>query len=291
MNKLTRFLKQPYPLFVKPWTLVVIITISLVFVLSILKPFNFKMDSMVQLWGMLAFAFTTFIGASLTFVLLPKILPAIYDSERWTIGKNLLHYFFFILFLSLLNAVTDLMVLPVLAGNSPTPFSWYPFLVNTFATFTVYLIPIILIAFLTKNRELQNNLAEAVTLNQILSQRNTPVPAPEDELTLYGTTRESITVNAGDIRYMEVSGNYVDIYFVQGGEVKHKLLRVTIKQMEEQLHACPFFVRCHRAFIVNTTRIAHITGNAQECKVHLLDIPAGIPVSRRYMKSFKEAIR
>lgn len=291
MNKFTLFLKQPYPLFERPWMLVSIVVLSLIFILSVFEPFNFNMDSITQFGVLFGFVIATFIGTSVVFVLFPKMFPAFYDADKWTVGKNILHYLFFLFFLSLLVAVTDLLILPVLVGHGPIPFFYYPLLVNIFATFTTCLIPIVLITFLTKNRELKHNLQEAVYLNKILSERNkSTTTTAEEMLQLYGTTREVVKVKPDDICYMEVSGNYVDIIFLQEQKISHKLLRVTIKDLEEQLKAHSMFVRCHRAFIVNINHISNIVGNTQGCKLELLNIPQEIPVSRRYVKQFKEAI-
>lgn len=290
MNRFTRFLKQPYPLFEKPWILVSIVVLSLIFILTVFQPFNFTMDSIAHFGVLFGFTCVTFIGTSIVFVLFPRMFPKFYDPDKWTVGKNLFHYLFFLFFLSLLVATMDLVIFPLLGGNEPISFFYYPFFINVFATFTVCLIPILLITFITKNRELKNNLQEAILLNKILSERNKPTSSQEDSIQLYGTTREFVKVKPDDIRYVEVSGNYVDIYFMQEQEVKHKLLRVTIKQMEEQLKAYSMFVRCHRAFIVNVNQISNIIGNSQGCRLKLLNIPHEIPVSRRYMKQFKEAI-
>lgn len=291
MNRFIRFLKHPYPLFEKPWVLVAIVSLSLIFILSVFEPFNFTMGSIAHLGVLFGFTSVTFIGTTIVFVLFPRIFPKFYDPDTWTVGKNLFHYLFFLFFLSLLVAIMDLVILPLLGGNEPIPFLYYPFFINVFATFTICLIPILLITFITQNRELKNNLQEAILLNKIVSERNKPASSREEEsIQLHGTTREFVKVRADDIRYVEVSGNYVGVYFLQDKKIKHKLLRIPIKQMEEQLKAYSMFVRCHRAFMVNINQISDISGNTQGCRLKLFDIPHEIPVSRRYMKQFKEAI-
>lgn len=290
MNKFTRFLKQPYPLFEKPWLLVTIMALSLIFILSVFQPFNFNMGSIAHLWVLIAFVVITIMGTSIVFVFFPKFFPKFYNPDRWTVGKNIFHYLFFLFFLSVLVAIMDLIILPVLTGKEPISFFYYPFFINIFATFTVCIIPIILITFLTKNKELKNNLQEAIRLNKILSERDKSTSSQEDCIQLYGNTREFVKAKPEDIRYIEVSGNYVDVYFLQEQKITHKLLRATIKQIEEQLQTYSMFVRCHRAFIVNINQVSNVVGNTQGYKLELFDIPYEIPVSRRYTKQFKEAI-
>ena len=69
--------------------------------------------------------------------------------------------------------------------------------------------------------------------------------------------------------YMESSGNYVDVCYREEGNMKHKLLRSTIKQMDEMMEKYGCFVRCHRAYIVNVNKIMNINGNAQGYRLNL----------------------
>jgi len=73
-------------------------------------------------------------------------------------------------------------------------------------------------------------------------------------------------------------------------KVGHKLLRSTIKQMEEQLKDHQSFIRCHRAYIVNMNQITNIEGNAQGYKLRLRKTDKDIPVSRTYIQALKDRI-
>ena len=64
----------------------------------------------------------------------------------------------------------------------------------------------------------------------------------------------------------------------------------TIKQIEEQLKNYGFFVRCHRAYIINMNHIDSIEGNAKGYKLQLLNVSKEIPVSRTYIQVLKERI-
>ena len=77
-------------------------------------------------------------------------------------------------------------------------------------------------------------------------------------------------------------------YYKEEGKEKHKLLRSTIKQMEETMQPFEYFVRCHRAYIVNINHIIHISGNAQGYRLNLTETTEEIPVSRTYLKNLKK---
>ncbi|MDR2388917.1 MAG: LytTR family transcriptional regulator, partial [Tannerellaceae bacterium] len=103
--------------------------------------------------------------------------------------------------------------------------------------------------------------------------------------------KESISLKPEDIIYIESEGNYVNVYYKQDDKIMHRLLRSTIKQMEELLRNYAMFIRCHRAFIVNTNYVSNTKGNAQSYQLTLYDISQEIPVSRTYLKSIKDALQ
>lgn len=134
---------------------------------------------------------------------------------------------------------------------------------------------------------MKRNLQEAKRMNKLLSERNIQEEKGGDAITLSGDTKESICVLPDNIMYMESSGNYVDVCYREEGNMKHKLLRSTIKQMDEMMEKYGCFVRCHRAYIVNVNKIMNINGNAQGYRLNLEDTQQEIPVSRTYLKDFK----
>jgi len=126
----------------------------------------------------------------------------------------------------------------------------------------------------------------------ILLERIKSMPEEEDvTITLTGTTKEQVKASIGNILYIEAADNYMDVYYLEENKVSHKLLRSTIKQIEEQLKSYPSFVRCHRAYIVNIDQITNIEGNAQGYKLKLQNTPKEIPVSRTYMQTLRDRIK
>jgi hypothetical protein len=249
------------------------------------------MRSSIQILILAGFVLTVFTGSSLVFVLFPKIFKKFYIPENWTIGKNIIHFALFLSLLGILIVVYDMVILTgLLFGTDSINILSGELLVNLFATFTTGIIPVIIITFITKNKALKQNLAEATRLNEILTERVRKQIFEENKITLTGSTKDSVSILPESIYYIEVSGNYINIWSKNNNIVKHKKLRATIKQIEEQLQDYPFVIRCHRAFIVNIHMITKIKGNAQGYKLQLKEITKEIPVSRTYMENFKKAI-
>ena len=156
------------------------------------------------------------------------------------------------------------------------------------AAFTIGIIPLIFGLFIVENNALKRNLLEAQKLNKLLSERTRQEETPSEKITLSGDTKDSISLVPENILYMEASGNYVDICYKEEAKEKHKLLRSTIKQLEESMQEFDYFVRCHRAYIVNINHIRNISGNAQGYRLSLGSGIQEVPVSRTYLNKLKD---
>jgi hypothetical protein len=87
--------------------------------------------------------------------------------------------------------------------------------------------------------------------------------------------------------YLQSSDNYVEIYYLENGNIEKSLLRNSIKNLEP-LFFNTSFIRCHRSFMINTSKIevARKTSSGFDLKLkHFPDVV--IPVS----KSFSSEIR
>ena len=111
------------------------------------------------------------------------------------------------------------------------------------------------------------------------------------ELTLTGTTNESVTLQISDLLFIEAVGNYVKVNHLRDGQVHTDMLRVTMKQLEETLLPYPMIVRCHRAFLVNLGQVEQITSHSGSTQLLIKHCHESLPVSRSNMSQVKAAIK
>lgn len=287
-NKIIKYLSQPAPVNDKPWLSVVLCIVVVLFILAIFEPFNFRLDSLGQFWVLIGFALTTMLVSSVAFVLLPGVFKKFYTPDKWTIGRSLLNNVFILIIMGVGVVCYDyFIVMKQLPQYFPMGF-----LVDLFATLTIGMVPLSIITIINQNNTLKRNLHSSKEINQMLSERVKSLSTNNEEfITLKGSIRESISLKTENIIYIESEGNYVNIYNKQDDKITRRLLRSTIKQMEESLQSYPMFIRCHRAFIVNTNYISNTKGNAQGYQLTLYDISQEIPVSRTYLKSIEDALQ
>ena len=176
-----------------------------------------------------------------------------------------------------------------------------------------YLETLAIIAFLSfaiglywrfkfRSRYLAMELEETRLLNEELKKMQEPghsspneVEKPSEknlqqEVTLTGTTNESVTLQVSHLLYIEAVGNYVKVNHLRDGQLHTDMLRATMKQTEEALKGYPMIVRCHRAFLVNLGQVEQIISHSGSTQLLIKHCRESLPVSRSNMSQVKTAI-
>ena len=115
-------------------------------------------------------------------------------------------------------------------------------------------------------------------------------PLPQ-ELTLTGTTNESVTLQMSHLLFIEAVGNYVKVSHLLDDQVHTDMIRATMKQMEETLQGYPMIVRCHRAFLVNLGQVEQIVSHSGSTQLLIKHCRESLPVSRSNMSQVRAAIK
>ena len=118
----------------------------------------------------------------------------------------------------------------------------------------------------------------------------TEKPRPQ-ELTLTGTTNETVTLQISHLLFIEAVGNYVKVSHLRDGQMHTDMLRATMKQMEETLQGYPMIVRCHRVFLVNLGQVEQIVSHSGSTQLLIKHCHESLPVSRSNMAQVKAAIK
>ncbi len=101
---------------------------------------------------------------------------------------------------------------------------------------------------------------------------------------------DNIKIQVSEIVFVRSADNYVEVGFVEGGELKKKMIRNTLKNIEKQLKEFNNFVRTHRSCIVNIQYIKKLNKNFNTYWLSLDDSQETIPVSRQYLMTVKDLL-
>ena len=265
MKKILKYLSSPYPLFYQRWKVALISCGIVFFILLLFQPFGISAISHNKLGILLGYMVVTGLFLCIPVYLLPFLFPDFYEDERWTVGKHLLNNLFIFFFIAVgLWLYSDWI------------FGW-GLRWDIFCSF------------------LASHLQEAMEMNQYL-QKAESIPNcnrmenGKEYIVFSGGTKESFELIASDLLYVEAEGNYVKIVYRKNEKCTQKMLRATMKQVEEVSRPFSYIVKSHRAFLVNLCAVSKVSGNSQGYRLFLYDCEDSIPVSRAYSKEVKMLI-
>ena len=101
---------------------------------------------------------------------------------------------------------------------------------------------------------------------------------------------ENLHLLISSVALIKSADNYVEIDFMEEKQFRKKLIRNTLKNIEQQLKPYPNFIRCHRICIVNTYYIEKLNRKLNNYWLTIKGSEELIPVSRQYLLKLKEAI-
>lgn len=292
LSRLEMLLRSPYPELQKRWKTVLLPALLVFFILYFLQPFGISRMEGPKFFILSGYMLVSAAMLSVVVYVFPAIFPGWHCEERWTLGKELLSTLLLCVFVTLGNWIYTALVFDI---------SLNLHLLGICLLWMVIIGPFPFVLFMLWNRNLQlhHNLREAVELNARLADRLRagvqgqvslqPTQKMADTIVLEGETKESLTFVVGNLLYVGSEGNYVRLCYLPttADTPVMKLLRLTLKQVEESFAAYPDIIRCHRAFVVNLCKVTKVTGNAQGYRLHLEGCEVEIPVSRAYVKAVK----
>ena len=113
----------------------------------------------------------------------------------------------------------------------------------------------------------------------------------KDRIVLIKTdTREELKINLNKLLYIEAQENYSRVVWTDDDKIIEKLLRVTLKNIEDQI-VDDIIVRCHRSFIINTKIKFTILGNSNGYRLKSKLFKKSIPISRPLGKEIVGKLR
>jgi len=218
-------------------------------------------------------------------LLLPRLLPGLFREEKWTLGRQLLWMAWIILGVGLGAYALSAAV----CARFGLPAGWVRPQTIVLDTFLIGIIPVTVILLADASRLRRRNAAAVAEANRLLGQ---PPPAAAAELVeiVAENGKDRLRLPLGELLAVQSEENYIRVH-VAAGASPPPLLRSSLGRVETQLRPLsPLLFRCHRAWIVNLSRIARVAGNAQGLKLSLSGGNAIVPVARRYIGEFRRVL-
>lgn len=245
-----------------------IILSIMVFIFNILfEPFNIEKEE-----HKMNFLILTSIKSIIVFLstyISIRFAGKFFIKQKW----NIVSEFFLIMCLSFLIGVILFLTRDIFYEN---PDNWsIRYLVEEIrnALFTGVLIMIIYLPYLIliyKNEADGGNQEQLITIKSRVKS-------------------DTFSINPDKILYAKSDGNYLELFYDDGGSIRRAIIRLTIKELEKQLKDYNFLIKVHRSFIINNNKILKIKKKPQGVALILNNIKEEIPVARTVAPLFRKS--
>lgn len=288
-----KFLSQPYPLtlgFKKMLKTNIFIGIFIGLFLIIFQPFgNENWQPEFKTLKLAGYGFISFLMPTLLFFAI-RLFKIPLKEDRWTTGKEALWMIGILFFIALGNIYYSYLL-----GISN--FSINSFVGSLLIVVVIGIFPIMTSILVKYNRYKKLNQNDADVIRTVMNQYNSntiqrsSTQAIDNAIILLAeNNKDTLTVNATDILYLESADNYTKIVYLEKNTIRKELLRGSLTKFENQIEQ-PIIVRCHRSYVINLSKVLEISGNAQGYQLRISDSDKVIPVARNYGKDILSLLK
>lgn len=215
-------------------------------------------------------------------LILPGIMPMVFEPSRWTIRKEMVWN---IWLFSNLFVILSLMAWFV----NRIQFTDLPI----FKTGGLALLPLVLFNLISYNHSLKDKMVSVLDNGRKhwFKEEKTEVTTVQKDFKIFAENGKDIFyANLADILVFHSSGNYIEIFWLDNQVKRKKLFRQTFASIEKYLKENPGFQKCHRCWLVNIKLINSMTGNSKGHFVEMDHLGFKIPVSRNYISTFRKLL-
>lgn len=213
-------------------------------------------------------------------IVIAPLFPNYFDEQKWNTGREIVWTIINILSIGLANAIYTSYL-------SDSSMSIKYILIFELYTFMVSVLPITFIIIYQESKSSRRYIELSQDINHKLTAHTNPISTIIIDSQ---NQNEELMINSSDLLFIKAADNYIEVYYLERGEVRNSMLRNTLKSVEEIFTENENIIRCHKSYLVNLQYVNNVSGNAQGYKLHFrfTDIP--IPVSRKLNDFVKEKL-
>lgn len=278
------YLNLPFPKSESKWKVIISISSFVALFLIIFQPFGINLfESNIKILILSGFGLVTFCILIIDLIILENIFANFFDDRNWKIWKEFLWLFWVIFTIGLGNAFYTSLAFEFFKLS-------ISFIIRfQVVTFVVAVIPITILIITKQKYLLKKHINSADDLNKDLQEKSEVIQSNFVHF-FADNEKDSIEFDITNFLFIESSGNYVELYLLNEGKIIRKTFRSTLKRALDFFKDSPEIIQCHRAYIVNTSKIIKAKGNSQGLRISLENCETEVPVSRGFVNSIREII-
>ncbi len=287
------FLNKAYPHIPSKrpaWLNNLFIGIFVALFLIVFQPFDLSLwETPNKTWKLIGFGVVSFMMPTFFSWLVYKLIPKNELDDNWKVWKEIVLILGVLLSITLGNLLYGKLI-------HIAEINWKGFINSAIVTVLLGLFPITLAILNKYHRLLRMNLEGAKQANEQIAHPNVvsshPASAvnsedknaPSEEKVLCviaENEKDRLEIPEKNLLYMESQDNYSSVVYLEDGKIKKQLIRSSLKRLESQVQVS-HIKRCHRAFMVNLTKVTKVEGNAAGYTLSFTECDTKVPVSRNY---------
>lgn len=280
LTNLKRYLKEPYPFFYANQKRLILF-LGLITILSFgfsyfFEPFEINVNEhkIESMWILVIHAIIPLPIAYIYFNVLNRSKNS---DTNWTLGQELFHLSAILLVIGVANfLIRDLIY------TNPDNWSLRYFREEIRNTFLVGSLLLLVVLPLNLERLIHKHSSHLKKLSTKVNKD----PIAGSIFIKTEVSIEDFELHIKDFMFAKVESNYTEIVTFSSGTINQKLIRITLKNLENQLNPFTSVIKTHRSYLVNLNAITSISGNAQGYQLTLENYSFSIPVSRSNIKYF-----
>jgi hypothetical protein len=211
-------------------------------------------------------------------LILPGIMPKVFDSAKWTIKMEMIWNIWLFSNLFVLFSFMAWFVKEIEFTDLPI-----------FRTGALALLPLVLLNLINYNHSLKDKMVSMLDNSRHWFGDEKPETNTGVDVQIVAENGKDIfSAKLEDLLVFHTSGNYIEIFWLDNKLCRKKLFRQSIAVVEQLMNEKPEFVKCHRCWMVNISKIKALTGNSKGYFIEIDKLGFKIPVSRNNISTFRK---
>lgn len=214
---------------------------------------------------------------------LPGLFPKIFETERWTVRKEMIWnaWMFAILVLGFTLTAKVFRI----SGMESLTF---------FRSAALALLPLVLFNLANYNNSLKSKVSQVIDSGRhwLAEERKGihAVPASEQIRIESDNGKEVFEEDLKNIILIQSASNYIEIFYREGAVVRKQMIRQTLSKVESLLSGFHNIKKCHRCCIVNINQVSRLTGISPNYTLEANGLDFRIPIARQNVTKFRKLI-
>ena len=213
---------------------------------------------------------------------LPGLFPKMFESDRWTVRKEMIWN---VWMFSILSVTFSFIALAFRISGMQS--------LTVFRAGAIALLPLILFNLSNYNNSLKSKVTQVIDSGRhwLAEERKGAHAAENEPIRIESDNgKEIFEEDLKNIVLIQSASNYVEIFYREGAIVRKQMIRQTLSNVESRLTGFHNIIKCHRCCLVNIDQISRLTGISPNYTLESNGLDFRIPVARQNVAKFRKLL-